>query len=226
MAVRDERSGVEWSGRHGGICTRFKEWSISNFCCNLPRNITSHSTMNCVFYSLLRWKMIILPPLSSSLTHSSLKSWENVRFGLGSKMVKTRRSMRAKMQKHSRKTIGTNEPAQGNAAEVHASQATMHVRGVQLRLKSSRHPLYIYYARSHVAQSFRLPLHQHRWVNLYGNVFTSSSSSLDKRQCYESKISTGAKFKTRRVPEAGSTVNLQYMYGEFANSGVLAQETR
>ena len=34
--------------------------------------------------SLLRWKIIILPILTTSFRHISLKSWENVRFELGS----------------------------------------------------------------------------------------------------------------------------------------------
>ena len=35
------------------------------------------------FHSLLRWKRIILPILTTSLIHFSLKDWENVLFGLG-----------------------------------------------------------------------------------------------------------------------------------------------
>ena len=41
--------------------------SISNSPCSLTRNITSHSTKNLAFHSLLRWKMIILPILTMSL---------------------------------------------------------------------------------------------------------------------------------------------------------------
>ena len=56
------------------------EWSISNFPCSLPRNITSHSMKNLAFHSSLRWEMIILPILTMSLKHFSLKGWENVIF--------------------------------------------------------------------------------------------------------------------------------------------------
>ena len=40
-------------------------------------------------YSLLRWKMIILPILTPTLIHFSLKGWENVLFKLRSERVKT-----------------------------------------------------------------------------------------------------------------------------------------
>ena len=53
-----------------------QEWSFSNFPCSLTRNITSHSMKNAlVFHSLLRWKMITLPILTTSLTCFSLKRW-------------------------------------------------------------------------------------------------------------------------------------------------------
>ena len=55
-----------------------REWSISNFPCSLTRNITSHSMENLAFPSLLRWKMIIRPILTTSLIHFFLKGWENV----------------------------------------------------------------------------------------------------------------------------------------------------
>ena len=42
------------------------------------------------FPSLMRWKMIIPPILTTSLTHFSSKRWENVLFELGSKRVKLR----------------------------------------------------------------------------------------------------------------------------------------
>ena len=45
------------------------EWSISNFPCKLTRNITSHSKENLAFHSLLRWKVILLPVLPTSLIH-------------------------------------------------------------------------------------------------------------------------------------------------------------
>ena len=50
------------------------------FSCSLTSNITSHSMKNMAFHSLLRWKMIILPILTTSLIHFSLKGWENVTF--------------------------------------------------------------------------------------------------------------------------------------------------
>ena len=56
------------------ILTRsLQEWSISNFSCSQTRNITSHSMKNLAFHSLLRWEMIILPILTTSLIHLSLK---------------------------------------------------------------------------------------------------------------------------------------------------------
>ena len=48
-----------------------QEWSSSNFSCSLSRNITSHSMENVAFPSLLRWKMIILPILTTLLIHLS-----------------------------------------------------------------------------------------------------------------------------------------------------------
>ena len=47
---------------------------VSNFKfpCSLTRNITSHSMKNLAFHSLLRWKMIILPILTTSFIHFSL----------------------------------------------------------------------------------------------------------------------------------------------------------
>ena len=48
-------------------------------------NITSDSTENLAFHTLLRWKMIILPILPTSPIQFSLKGWENVLFELGVK---------------------------------------------------------------------------------------------------------------------------------------------
>ena len=48
-------------------------WSISNFPCSFTRNITSHSMKDLAFHSWLRWKMIILPILTTSLIHFLLK---------------------------------------------------------------------------------------------------------------------------------------------------------
>ena len=47
-----------------------------------------HCMKNLDFHTLLRWNMILLPILTTSLAHFSLKSWENVLFELGSKRVK------------------------------------------------------------------------------------------------------------------------------------------
>ena len=56
-------------------------WSISNSPHSLTRNRTSHSMMkNLASHSLLRWQLIILPILTTSLRHFSLKAWENVLF--------------------------------------------------------------------------------------------------------------------------------------------------
>ena len=46
--------------------------NISNFSCSLTSNIASHSMKKLAFHSLLRWKMIILPILTTSLIHFSL----------------------------------------------------------------------------------------------------------------------------------------------------------
>ena len=46
---------------------------MSNLPCTLTKNITSHSMENLAFHSLLRWKMIILPILPTSLTHFLFK---------------------------------------------------------------------------------------------------------------------------------------------------------
>ena len=51
---------------------------MSNFPCSLTRNITLHTMENLAFHSLLRWNIIVLPILTTSLVHLSLKGWENV----------------------------------------------------------------------------------------------------------------------------------------------------
>ena len=56
-----------------------QEWSISNFPCSLTRDITSHSMKNLAFHSLLRWKVITLPILTTSLIHLSLKAFQRER---------------------------------------------------------------------------------------------------------------------------------------------------
>ena len=54
-----------------------REWSISNFTYSLTRNMTSHSMKNLAFHSLLRWKMFILPILTTSLIRvCTFWSWE------------------------------------------------------------------------------------------------------------------------------------------------------
>ena len=65
----------------------YQEWSISNFPCSLTGNITPYSMENLAFYSLLRWKTIILTILTTLLIYFSLKVWENVLFELGSERV-------------------------------------------------------------------------------------------------------------------------------------------
>ena len=67
-----------------GLLFHSQEWSTSNFSCSLTRNIPSHSMENLAFHILLRSKMIILPTLTTSLIHFSLKGWENVLFELRS----------------------------------------------------------------------------------------------------------------------------------------------
>ena len=63
-----------------------KRDQVSNFPCNLTRNITSHSKENLAFHSLLRWKMIILPILTTHFTYTFLfeRFWEMPLFELGS----------------------------------------------------------------------------------------------------------------------------------------------
>ena len=48
------------------------DWSMSNFPSSPTRNITSHSKENLALHSLLRWKMIALPILTTSPIHFSL----------------------------------------------------------------------------------------------------------------------------------------------------------
>ena len=50
-----------------------QEWSILNFPCSITRTLTSHIMKNLAFHSLLRWEMIILPILTTSPIHFSLK---------------------------------------------------------------------------------------------------------------------------------------------------------
>ena len=50
-------------------------------------SFTSHGMKNFAFHSFLRWKMITLPILTTSLMHFSLIGWKNVPFELGSERV-------------------------------------------------------------------------------------------------------------------------------------------
>ena len=43
------------------------------FSCSLTSNITQHSMKNLAFHSFLRWKMIVLPILTTSCIHLSLR---------------------------------------------------------------------------------------------------------------------------------------------------------
>ena len=75
------------------------EWSMSNFSCSLTRNTTSHSMKNLDFHSLSEF--VILPILTTSFIHPSLKDRENVLFELRSERVKiTRRVASACAVKH------------------------------------------------------------------------------------------------------------------------------
>ena len=68
--------------------TSSQEWSTSIFPCSLTRNITLHSMKNLDFHSSLKWKMIILPILTTSLIHFSLRGCENVLYELVSERLK------------------------------------------------------------------------------------------------------------------------------------------
>ena len=56
-----------------------------------PENTTWNSMENLAFHSLLWWKMIILPILTTSAIHTLCKGWESILFELGSERVKLRR---------------------------------------------------------------------------------------------------------------------------------------
>ena len=57
-----------------------QEWSISNFPCSLTLIITSYSVENLAFHSLLKWKMIILPILTTSLIHFRFRRFRECTF--------------------------------------------------------------------------------------------------------------------------------------------------
>ena len=79
-----------------------QERSISDFLCSLTRNITSHSMKNLAFHSLLRWKMIILPILTTSLIHFSVNVCENACF-LSLRVEGLKRSLRFAVCKKKKK---------------------------------------------------------------------------------------------------------------------------
>ena len=55
------------------LSVHLAKWTISNFLCRLlTRNIISHSMKDVAFHRLLRWKMIILPILTTSPTYTFL----------------------------------------------------------------------------------------------------------------------------------------------------------
>ena len=66
-----------------------KEWSMSNFFCSLTRGITPHSMANMVFHSLLGWKMIMLPILTTFLTHFLLEVGRIYFLSLGEKGIRS-----------------------------------------------------------------------------------------------------------------------------------------
>ena len=55
-----------------------QEWSFSNFPCSPPEIL---------YITQYKWKIIILPILTTSFIHFSLQSWENVLFELGNEGV-------------------------------------------------------------------------------------------------------------------------------------------
>ena len=62
---------------------------MSNFSCSLTNNSTSPSTKNLAFHTILRWKMIALPILTTSLIHFLFKRFGECTFWeLGSERVK------------------------------------------------------------------------------------------------------------------------------------------
>ena len=67
--------------------------TMSNFHCGLTRNITPHSMEKVAFHSLLRWEMIILPILTTSLIHFSLGKLGECTFWTLSESVRARLHM-------------------------------------------------------------------------------------------------------------------------------------
>ena len=60
---------------------------MSKFPCSLARNMTSHSMENLTFHSLLRWKVIILQILTTSLIQSLFERLGEYTFELRSERV-------------------------------------------------------------------------------------------------------------------------------------------
>ena len=80
----DWRGGIwNWS-LLGVIGLNLSLPKVSNFKFPLQPHpkITSHGMKNLAFHSLLRWKMIVIPIIRTSLIHFSIKGWENVLFEL------------------------------------------------------------------------------------------------------------------------------------------------
>ena len=71
LSSGDEWRNVKWFWNHFNPSTP-KSDQISNFPCNLSRNITSHSMKNLAFHSLLKLKDDYCTSLITSLVHFSL----------------------------------------------------------------------------------------------------------------------------------------------------------
>ena len=107
--------------------------------------------------------------------------------------------------KNRRKTMGINEPARGNAPECSiCGTGDNGARAGRAVLPEVFPASPVYYARSHVAQSFRPQLQQHRWVKLHCNVFHCFLSvGQEPVLAAVERFSTGAKFETHSVRELG-----------------------
>ena len=73
--TRENRKSLQWaySEWYGVFTLSLPRVINSNFPCSLTRNMTSHSMKNLAFHSLLRWKMVVLPILTTSLIYFSFK---------------------------------------------------------------------------------------------------------------------------------------------------------
>ena len=67
-----------WTGFCLHVPFDSQEWSISNFSCSLTGNyLTTHNMENLTFHHLLRWKLIILPTIPTSLIYIfRARNWE------------------------------------------------------------------------------------------------------------------------------------------------------